>query len=71
MVYTIVKTATVIFRLTKDESTGEVKYPAQQVLVELKSTTIPAKLIGMLSKKLEGHISALAKEGKPQVLSGY
>ena len=25
----------------------------------------------MLSKKLEGHISALAKEGKPQVLSGY
>ena len=40
-------------------------------MYELKSTTIPAKLVAMLSKKLENHITELAKDGKPHVLSAY
>ena len=65
MIYTEIKTASIIFRFLKDEATGETNYPASPVLFVLKSTTIPAKLISMLSRKLEAHIAALAKESKP------
>ena len=71
MSYTQIKTATLVYRFLKDEETGESTYPAKPVFCELKSTTIPAKLISMFSRKLEAHIAELAKESKPQCLSAY
>lgn len=71
MVYTQIKTATVLFRFEMDEETGEMKYPKTPAYCELKSTTIPPKLIAMLSKKLDAHMKELSKEGKPHVLAGY
>lgn len=71
MVYTVIKTASLVFRFLKDEETGESTYPAKPVFFELKSTTIPAKFISMLTRKAEAHIAELAKAGKPQVLAGY
>ena len=71
MLYSEVKSASVIFRFPKDEETGLSSYPTSAVVFELKSTTIPAKLVAMLSKKMENHIAELAKDGKPHVLSAY
>lgn len=53
MVYTELKKASIIFRFEKDEETGEITYPKSAAMFELKSTTIPARLVGILVKKLE------------------
>ena len=71
MVYSKVKSASIIFRFPKDEETGLTTYPTDAVIIELKSTTIPAKLVEMLAKKTEKHIAELAKDGKEHVLSAY
>ena len=70
MNYSEVKSCSLIFRYPTDED-GTRTYPKQMALVDMKSTTIPTKLVGLLHKKLEAHMEALSKEGKEHILAGY
>ena len=68
--FTKIKTCTMTFKFPPDDN-GVIPYPATACILELKSTTMPQKLTGLLGKRVLGHIDELAKQGKEQVLSAY
>ena len=39
---------------------GAIRYPAEACVLQLKSTTMPAKLTGLLQKRVLKHIEELA-----------
>lgn len=51
------------FKFPADDS-GLIPYPEEACVLELKSTTMPAKLTGLIGKRVLKHIEDLAKEGK-------
>ena len=59
MKYSEVKSCSLIFRYPTDED-GTKTYPGQVAIVEMKSTTIPKKLVGLLHKKMEAHMKSLS-----------
>ena len=68
--FTRIKTATMTFKFPPDEA-GVIDYPAQPCVFELKSTTMPQKLTGLLGKRVLAHVTEQATAGKPQVVSAY
>ena len=52
--FTKIKAAIMTFKFPADDS-GIIPYPAQACVLELKSTTMPAKLITILGKKVIKH----------------
>jgi len=61
--FTKIKTATMTFKFPADDN-GVIPYPVEACVLELKSTTMPAKLTGLIGKRVLNHINDLAKEGK-------
>ena len=55
-----IKTCTMTFKFPPDEH-GFVAYPGVPAVLELKSTTLPAKLTELLAKKVLAHMEAQAK----------
>lgn len=68
--FTKIKTCTMTFKFPADDD-GVISYPNTACVLELKSTTMPQKLTGLLGKRVLGHIDELAKQGKVQALSAY
>ena len=46
-------------------------YPKEAVQVDFKSTTVPQKLVNLLTKRVETHIETLAKNGNSSALAAF
>ena len=69
--YTELKTCSLQFRFTTDDQ-GEISYPENaKAHFELKSNSMPPRMVQLFIKKIEKHIEEQYKEKKEHVLSTY
>jgi len=47
------------------------EYPKEAVQVDFKSTTVPQKLINLLTKRVETHLATLSKDGNCSALAAF